>query len=143
MIQQLRQLTRRPQTNASEIFDWKDGNSFLTFTNFVLPTSLVRSRLFLDTFSVALQRGELGKRKNSTMERDILLFFATTGLLYQAMMPNWIPSKLHLYGWSGDNVPNLQFWRAKLAMGGVDFGLIIQDHLTGDKQGRCRTATRL
>jgi hypothetical protein len=124
----------------------RDGDSFLTFTNFCAPYQY--TLIAIKTVSGHLLGGFAteswgGKRKKQYYGTGHSFLFCDHPAVIPGYDAELDPSKeLHLYSWSGDNnycqICNSS--EQKLAMGGVgDFGLIIQDHFNRGQTGRCRT----
>jgi hypothetical protein len=149
MIQQLHDsLPDALQTNKWErcFSIGRDGDSFLTFTNFCAPYQY--TLIAIKTTSGHLLGGFAteswgGKRKKQYYGTGHSFVFCDHPAIIQGYDVELDPSKeLHLYGWSGDNnyCQICNSGEQKLAMGGVgDFGLIVQDHFNRGQTGRCRT----
>ena len=124
----------------------RDGDSFLTFTNFCAPYQY--TLIAIKTVSGHLLGGFAteswgGKRKKQYYGTGHSFVFCDHPAIIPGYDAELDPSKeLHLYSWSGDNnyCQICNSGEQKLAMGGVgDFGLIIQDHFNRGQTGRCRT----
>jgi hypothetical protein len=124
----------------------RDGDSFLTFTNFCAPYQY--TLIAIKTVSGHLLGGFAteswgGKRKKQYFGTGHSFVFCDHPAVIPGYDAELDPSKeLHLYGWSGDNnyCQICNSGEQRLAMGGVgDFGLIIQDHFNRGQTGRCRT----